>query len=97
MTRRNQPEAAAPTQRDPAPRMARARQASPRFTALMAAGDPVERAILKAIGTVAGIPDIIRIFQGRVYALGLKAGAAASPTFSAWCTSGFAKLVQTSP
>jgi hypothetical protein len=29
----------------------------------------VEGAILKAIGTVAGIPDIIRIFQGCVYAL----------------------------
>ena len=29
----------------------------------------VESAILKAIGTVAGVPDIICIFQGRVYAL----------------------------
>jgi hypothetical protein len=34
----------------------------------------VESAILKAIGTVAGVPDIICIFQGRVYALELKAG-----------------------
>jgi hypothetical protein len=34
----------------------------------------VEAAILKAIGTVAGVPDIICIFQGRVYALELKAG-----------------------
>ena len=34
----------------------------------------VEGAILKAIGTVAGVPDIICIFQGRVYALELKAG-----------------------
>jgi hypothetical protein len=33
----------------------------------------VESAILKAIGTVAGVPDIICIFQGRVYALELKA------------------------
>jgi hypothetical protein len=29
----------------------------------------VEGAILKAIGTVAGVPDITCIFQGRVYAL----------------------------
>ena len=34
----------------------------------------VEGAILKAIGTVAGVPDIVCIFQGRVYALELKAG-----------------------
>jgi hypothetical protein len=34
----------------------------------------VEGAILKAIGTVAGVPDIICIFQGRVYTLELKAG-----------------------
>jgi hypothetical protein len=33
----------------------------------------VESAILKAIGTVAGVPDIICIFQGRCYALELKA------------------------
>ena len=33
----------------------------------------VEGAILKAIGTVAGVPDIICIFEGRVYALELKA------------------------
>ena len=32
----------------------------------------VESAILKAIGTVAGVPDIICIFQGRCYALELK-------------------------
>jgi hypothetical protein len=32
----------------------------------------VEGAILKAIGTTAGIPDIICIFEGRVYALELK-------------------------
>jgi len=32
----------------------------------------VEAQILKAIGTVAGIPDIICIFQGRVFALELK-------------------------
>jgi hypothetical protein len=34
----------------------------------------VEGAILKAIGTVAGVPDILCIFQSRVYALELKAG-----------------------
>jgi hypothetical protein len=34
----------------------------------------VEAKILKAIGTVAGVPDIVCIFQGRVYALELKAG-----------------------
>ena len=34
----------------------------------------VEGAILKAIGTVAGVPDLICIFQGRCYALELKAG-----------------------
>ena len=33
----------------------------------------VEGAILKAIGTVAGVPDIICIFEGRFYALELKA------------------------
>src|SRR5262245_44503369 len=33
----------------------------------------VESAILKAIGTVAGVPDIICIFGGRCYALELKA------------------------
>jgi len=32
----------------------------------------VEAQILKAIGTVAGIPDVICIFQGRVFALELK-------------------------
>ena len=34
----------------------------------------VESAILKAIGTVAGVPDIICLFEGRCYALELKAG-----------------------
>ena len=33
-----------------------------------------EAKILKAIGTVAGVPDIICIFEGRCYALELKAG-----------------------
>src|SRR5262249_14786733 len=37
----------------------------------------VESAILKAIGTVAGVPDIICIFGGRCYALELKAEARA--------------------
>jgi hypothetical protein len=33
---------------------------------------PIEAKILKAIGTVAGIPDIICIFEGRAYTLELK-------------------------
>jgi hypothetical protein len=33
---------------------------------------PVEAAILKAIGTVAGVPDIICVYGGRVYCLELK-------------------------
>lgn len=33
---------------------------------------PVEAAILKSIGTVAGIPDLILLFESRVYALELK-------------------------
>jgi hypothetical protein len=33
---------------------------------------PIEAAILKAIGTVAGVPDIIIIYRGHVYALELK-------------------------
>ena len=32
----------------------------------------IEAKILKAIGTVAGIPDVICIFKGRVFALELK-------------------------
>ena len=56
----------------------------------------VEGAILKAIGTVAGVPDIICIFEGHCYALELKAERA-SPTFSAWCMRGCAKPVHTSP
>jgi hypothetical protein len=34
---------------------------------------PVEAAILKGLGVVAGVPDIIVIHQGRVYGLELKA------------------------
>jgi len=34
----------------------------------------VEAAILKEIGTVAGVPDLICIFEGQCYALELKAG-----------------------
>jgi hypothetical protein len=33
---------------------------------------PVEAAILKSIGTVAGIPDIICIFEGRCFCLEVK-------------------------
>lgn len=33
---------------------------------------PIEAAIFKSIGTIAGIPDIILIFEGRCYALELK-------------------------
>jgi hypothetical protein len=40
----------------------------------------VEAAILKGIGVVAGVPDIIAIHEGRVYALELKAeGGRATP------------------
>jgi len=34
---------------------------------------PVEAALLKGMGVVAGVPDVIVIHQGRVYALELKA------------------------
>jgi hypothetical protein len=37
------------------------------------AGRPIEAAILKALGVVAGIPDLIFIRDGHVYALELKA------------------------
>jgi hypothetical protein len=33
---------------------------------------PTEAAIFKGIGTVAGIPDVVCIFEGRVFALELK-------------------------
>jgi hypothetical protein len=33
---------------------------------------PVEAAILKGLGTAAGVPDIIIIYEGRVFALELK-------------------------
>ena len=73
MTRRNQPEAAAPTQRDPAPHMACTRLVRSPSTSPGGYRTCVEGAILKAIGTVAGVPDIICIFEGRCYALELKA------------------------
>ncbi len=34
---------------------------------------PAEAAIMKGLGVVAGVPDVIAIFQGNVYALELKA------------------------
>lgn len=34
---------------------------------------PVEAAIMKGMGVVAGVPDVIAIHEGRVYALELKA------------------------
>src|SRR5262245_17289265 len=34
---------------------------------------PIEAAILKGMGVVAGVPDVIAIYQGRCYALELKA------------------------
>jgi hypothetical protein len=41
---------------------------------------PVEAAILKGMGVVAGVPDVIAIHEGRVYALELKAeGGRATP------------------
>src|SRR5437763_9161876 len=41
---------------------------------------PIEAAILKGMGLVAGVPDVIAIHQGRTYALELKAaGGKATP------------------
>ena len=41
---------------------------------------PVEAAILKSMGVVAGVPDIIAIHEGRVFGLELKAeGGRATP------------------
>jgi hypothetical protein len=41
---------------------------------------PIEAAMLKGMGLVAGVPDVIAIHQGRVYALELKAeGGKATP------------------
>jgi hypothetical protein len=34
---------------------------------------PIEAAILRGLGVVAGVPDVIAIHQGRVYAMELKA------------------------
>ncbi len=34
---------------------------------------PAEAAIMKGLGVVAGVPDVIAIYQGNVYALELKA------------------------
>ena len=74
MTRRNQPEAA--IQRSVIQHLTwRARPGVFAFHVPIGGWrSRVEGAILKAIGTVAGVPDIICIFQGRVYALELKAG-----------------------
>jgi hypothetical protein len=41
---------------------------------------PIEAAMLKGMGVVAGVPDVIAIHQGRVYGLELKAqGGKATP------------------
>jgi len=41
---------------------------------------PIEAAMLKGMGVVAGVPDVIAIHQGRVYGLELKAqGGRATP------------------
>jgi hypothetical protein len=41
---------------------------------------PIEAAILKGMGVVAGVPDVLAIHEGRVYALELKAeGGRATP------------------
>jgi len=41
---------------------------------------PVEAAIMKGLGIVAGVPDVIAIHEGRVYGLELKAeGRSATP------------------
>jgi hypothetical protein len=37
---------------------------------------PIEAAILKGLGVVAGVPDVIAIHQGRCYAMELKAEGA---------------------
>jgi hypothetical protein len=50
----------------------RGRTCSPFHVPLGGYRRPVEAAILKSIGTVAGIPDVIWIFEGRVYCLELK-------------------------
>ena len=73
MTRRNQPEAA--LQRSVIQHLTwRARPGAFFFhVPLGGYRTCVEGAILKAIGTVAGVPDIICIFEGRCYALELKA------------------------
>ena len=74
MTRRNQPEAA--LQHSVIQHLTWRARPGAFFFYLPLGGyrTCVEGAILKAIGTVAGVPDIICIFQGRVYALELKAG-----------------------
>jgi hypothetical protein len=33
---------------------------------------PIEAAILKSIGTVAGVPDVVIIYRGQVYAIEIK-------------------------
>jgi hypothetical protein len=41
---------------------------------------PVEAAILKGLGVVAGVPDVVAIYQGRCYAMEIKApGGRATP------------------
>jgi hypothetical protein len=41
---------------------------------------PIEAAIMKGLGVKAGVPDVIAIYQGRVYGLELKAeGGRATP------------------
>jgi hypothetical protein len=41
---------------------------------------PVEAAILKGLGVVAGVPDVVAIYQGRCYAMEIKApGGHATP------------------
>jgi hypothetical protein len=39
---------------------------------------PAEAAIMKGLGVVAGVPDVIAIHQGRCYAMELKAEGAAA-------------------
>ena len=73
MTRRNQPEAA--IQRAVFAHF-RARSAPGVFAFHPANGgyrNPIEAKILQGLGVTAGVPDVIAIYQGRCYALEIKA------------------------
>jgi hypothetical protein len=48
---------------------------------------PIEAAILKGMGVVPGTPDIIAIYQGRVYAMELKASGGRATAAQLACIS----------